>query len=205
MYAPVLVTPPADTPVSVNDVKEALNITGEDGEIERMIGVAVSYLDAWHGALGGRCLISQVWRQDFDSFSRNLRIPMVPVTEIVAVDYDDEAGGSQSVNLSNVTLLTDQLGALVRFRSGFEYPNLSPDKPAVHVQFRVGYSDADAVPAVLRHAVIMLVSKFRSEQAVNPLLAGETIEGVMSLRYRENGAADAVKNLIRPFVVPQVG
>lgn len=210
MYSPILVTPPSEAPVSVAAVKAALGIAGnaDDSQIERLIGVAVSYLDAWTGVLGGRCLMPQVWRQDFDAFATEFRIPMIPIREIVSIEYDDENGDVQSVDADQFSLRQTPCGAIVRMRNGFSFPSLSTEKPAVHVTFAAGYADANQVPQVLRHAIIMMVNRLRHEQETNPMLVGETIDGVVSLRYREGVPAmadDTVKNLIRPFVVPQIG
>ena len=64
MHRPVLVTPPAETPVSRTEAKAHLRVdgTGDDDLIDGLIDAAVAHLDGYTGILG-RCMVTQTWRQ----------------------------------------------------------------------------------------------------------------------------------------------
>lgn len=166
MYRPVQISVPAITPVSLTQVKAQLDIgyTEKDTQIGVLLGGAVSYLDGWTGVLGGRCLVDQTWRQDFDCFNRCLRIHMAPVIETVSVKYLDEAGAEQTVGAANYQTLEDGIGPYIRFNDAFAFPVVKNEGPAVSVTNRLGYAstgtDPDfvsTVPDALKQAILLLV------------------------------------------------
>lgn len=159
MYRPVMVTPPAATPVTLDEVKahcEAADFTDDDAKLQGFLEAAVSYLDGWTGILG-RCLMPQTWRQEFDCFEREMRLPGFPVRSIESVTYEDSDGVTQTINASFYTLLSDDRGAFVRFKSTYDFAGVSSERPAVHVVYICGEADANAVPAALKNAIKMLV------------------------------------------------
>lgn len=159
MYRPVQTAAPTTTPVSLAEAKAHCRVDGDDDNalITALIGAAVSYFDGWTGVLG-RCLIVQTWRQDFDRFNRCLRLPLFPVIAITSVAYDDVDDVAQTINAADYSLLTDDLGGFVRFKDAYAFPSIHDERPAVRVTYTAGYADAEAVPAALRYAILMLVA-----------------------------------------------
>lgn len=158
MYRPVLVAAPTSTPVNLADVKAQLDISyaDKDSLIASLINAAVAHLDGWTGILG-RCLVAQTWRQDFDRFNSCLRLPLAPVISITSVKYDDASDVEQTISSANYTLQEDGLGPYVEFISTYSFPSIHVERPAVRVTYVAGYASADAVPAAIRHAMLMLI------------------------------------------------
>lgn len=158
MYRPVLVTAPTATPISLTEAKAQLDIsyTDKDTMITSLIAAATAYLDGWTGILG-RCLVTQTWRQDFDSFSMCLRLPLYPVSSITSVKYDDTSDVEQTVASSNYDLLDDDLGAFVRFKDDYSFPSIHEDRPAVRVAYAAGYANAAAVPDAIKQAMLLMI------------------------------------------------
>jgi uncharacterized phiE125 gp8 family phage protein len=158
MHQPVLVTPPAAPPVTLDEAKSQLDITytDKDALITGLINAAVSHLDGWTGILG-RALLPQTWRQDFDAFERSLRLLLFPVRSITSVKYDDAGNVEQTVAPANYDLREDELGPYVQFKDGFSFPDIRQDKPAVRVTYIAGYADAHAVPAAIKQAMLLLI------------------------------------------------
>lgn len=171
MYRPVLVTPPASTPVSLVEVKEQslVDHDDQDGKIELLIAAAVSHLDGWTGTLG-RALCEQTWRQDYDDFASCLRLPLGPVQSIEAVTYIDTDGIEQTVDEADYTLRTDSLGSYVEFGCEYSFPSLNSANAAVSVEFVAGYPVTDGAwtgPAAIKHAIMLLVAHwFENREAV---------------------------------------
>lgn len=171
MLRPVLVTPPGSTPVSLVEAKAHLRVdsTDEDDLITSLIGAATGYLDGYAGILG-RCLMEQMWRQDYEAFlcpdvppvslpSRigfALRLPFPDVTG-VTVKYYDQNNAQQTVDSANYVVLDDELGSFVGFSYHYVAPNTYFRLDAVSVQLTAGADDAASVPAALRHAILLLV------------------------------------------------
>ncbi|MGV8830337.1 MAG: head-tail connector protein [Devosia sp.] len=164
MYSPILVTPPAMTPISVADAKVHLRqaeydasgavIAGDDDAlISAFIDAAVSCLDGWTGILG-RCLVEQSWRQDFDSFAGCLRLPLAPALGITSVVATDADGAEATVPDTAYSLLTDALGPFVRLNSSFVAPYSLADAAGVSVTFTAGYATIPEVAAVGETAAI---------------------------------------------------
>lgn len=149
MHRPVLVTPPVIKPVSLAEVKAALDIgyTAKDDLINGLIAAATSYLDGWTGILG-RCLCEQTWRQDFDDFRSCLRLPLFPVSSVSSIRYVDTSGVQQTIGGGSYTLREDALGAYVRFATDFSFPPLNTEGAAVSIEYVAGYLDTPAVDAV---------------------------------------------------------
>jgi uncharacterized phiE125 gp8 family phage protein len=158
MRSPVLITPPAVLPVTLDEAKEHLRVAiyDEDGAvfagdddtlIEAFIGGAVSHLDGWTGILG-RCLVEQTWRMDFDAFCSELVLPLGPVIEIVTVTWRNEDGQMATIDSDEYLLKTDAGGrAHVRFRNGYTFPSGLYESDPVSVTFKAGYPTIPAVEA----------------------------------------------------------
>lgn len=155
MHAPVLVTPPTDVTVTLEEAKLHLRVEGDDENtlITGLIAGAVSHLDGWTGVLGG-ALADQTWRQDFDSFACTMRLPIGPVTEIVSITYRDADGQLSTVADSNYALVTDAIGPRVFWDAGFSAPTGLYEQGAVSVTYQAGY---DVAPPAIKVAILLMV------------------------------------------------
>lgn len=169
MYAPVLITPPEGTPITLAEAKANCRVdadnTDEDGLITGLIDSATSLLDGYSGTLG-RCLMTQTWRVSADSLSSCMRLPF-PAASVV-VNVTDEAGTPSTVASSNYTLLHDARGSYVQFKDAYSYPTDLAETAAVTIDVTAGYGDAEDVPAAIRQAMHLLVAHwFSNREAVN--------------------------------------
>lgn len=176
MHRPVLVTPPAMLPVTLEEARRFVIVEAdEDGPVlEAMLQAAAGMLDGWNGVLG-RCLVEQEWRQDFDCFERRLPLPLLPVMSISSVTYRGEDGGTVEVDPERYSLATDAGGLAhvvfrdawiggpvsVTYKAGYATAPEVPadgDKPAV--------PEHSTVPAPIKTAICMLVAQwFNSREA----------------------------------------
>lgn len=202
MYAPVQVTPPTITPVTLDQAKRHLRVevedSAEDALITSLIAAATGYLDGWTGILG-RCLCEQIWRQDFDAFRRELRLPLGPVIEIVSITLRSHEGQLSEVDSGDFALMQDDRSPFVRFREGY-VPQA--DLAQVAVTYRAGYADVEAtsddaetedvdesvpahssVPDAIKQAVLLLVGHWYAnrEAVVTGTIATEVPSAVASL------------------------
>lgn len=147
MYPPVQVTPPATMPVTVDEAKLHLRVDGttENTLITSLIAAAAGHLDGWTGILGW-CLCEQTWRQDFDAFRREMRLPLGPVLEISGVTWRNSEGQLSTVAAENYALKSDARGSYIRFDDGYSLPSDLAQSAAVSVTYLAGYTDTEAVP-----------------------------------------------------------
>lgn len=168
MHAPVLVTPPALTPITRAEAKLHCKIEDdlEDGLVDTLIDAAVQALDGYSGILG-RALITQTWRQDFDGFCRTLRLPL-QASALTSVKWTDTSAVETTIDPAYYAPLQDGLGSYVRFVDAFAAPGNLAEAAAVKVTFTAGFGAAAAdVPAPIRQAMLLMVGTwYRNREAV---------------------------------------
>ncbi len=154
--APVLVTPPSAMPVDISDVKTLARIDGSDEDLllHDLCRAAVAYLDGWSGILG-RCLVTQVWDQSFDSFPDDefIRLPFPDISAAV-ITYRDTSGLVQTLG-SGWALVADYSQSFIQLANGAAWPATAVRPDAVTVRMTAGFGPPAAVPPGLKLAIRM--------------------------------------------------
>jgi uncharacterized phiE125 gp8 family phage protein len=175
VLVPVRTAAPAQAPITLDQAKQHLRVLHDDEDeyIADLIEAATDYLDGYSGVLG-KALITQTWRQDFDSFwdgcsySSALRLPLGPVQSVSSVTYYDAANSLQTLSASVYELLTDGLGPYVALVAGQSWPAIYGRAGAVRVTWVAGYgATPEAVPARIRTLIKLLVGHwYENREAV---------------------------------------
>lgn len=159
------VTAPAALPVSAEEAKAHLRVShsDEDALIGAYLDAAISRLDGYAGILG-RCLISQVWRQDYPGWPPHglFRLPLCDVTAIGGLKYSDADDVEQTVDPSLYQRHQDGLSSFLWLRSAFTAPSLYDDRlDPVRITFTAGYGDAaGAIPPAIKQAILLMIADF---------------------------------------------
>ncbi|MDI6834513.1 MAG: head-tail connector protein [Rhizobiaceae bacterium] len=162
MLRPVRITPPAVSPVSIDEARAHCRVDSDDDDavISALIDAAVSHLDGWSGVLG-RCLIHQDWRISFGDWPacRFMRLPL-PDVSAAMVKYFDSDNVEQTVSASLFTSIEDERGTVVRFGDNLTFPSVYDDRSdGVRVEFTAGYGAAATdVPPAIRTAILLMVA-----------------------------------------------
>lgn len=164
MRSPILVDAPADTPVTLTEVKAHCRVDGtaSDTVLTIYLNAAIGHLDGLNGVLG-RALVTQTWRQDFSEFDDPMRLPFGPLDSIDSITYYDADNAQQTLSSDVYTSGTDEQGPFVTLASGEEWPATYERDDAVSVNFIVG-TDADDVPAEIKLAILMMVSHWNEKR-----------------------------------------
>jgi uncharacterized phiE125 gp8 family phage protein len=207
-YRPVLVTPPAEAPVTLAEAKAHCRVTStsDDVLITGLIAAAVSHLDGWSGVLG-RCLVTQTWRQDFGGFASELRLPMLAAA-VSSVSYVTTAGVQATLSSSVYQLGQDALGSYLVEAPDQSWPDADDRESAVSVTFTSGYGAASAVPAGIKSAIILMVGKLYATARSDQALTAERVDGVGSWQWDASGAVAAsidrtIEALLAPYRIPR--
>lgn len=159
---------PSQAPISLDEAAAHLRVSSgeEDHLIEGLIAAAVAYLDGPDGVLG-RCLMAQEWQLRLSSWADPIRLPVEPVRS-VAVSYVDAAGVVQVLDGAGYSLRQPMgCGPQLRPAHGAAWPDLGDSDLPVTVTMQAGYSEAAAVPAPLKVAMLMLIAHwFQNREAV---------------------------------------
>jgi len=159
MLAPVRTVPPAQSLLTLADVKAHMRVdhADEDALISGYINAATARLDGLSGILG-RALLTQTWTVEFPAFGKRLDIPLCPV-QSATIQYYDSTNALQTLSSSVYAVLTDGLGPYVSLKYNQQWPQTYTRDDAVKITFVAGYGDTPAsVPASIRIAMFLLVA-----------------------------------------------
>lgn len=161
-----LVTPPAEEPVSVDDLKQnhGITISDDDEMLQDLIEDAREYVE--RSVWGGVALLTQTWDLTLPRFpcgAESLPLPRPPLQSLTHVKYFD--GNNQLTTLYESTGTTSSLIVTTPHRApGTLTPAVSTQWPAticrpdaVQIRFVAGYASAAACPKLFRRAINMLV------------------------------------------------
>lgn len=151
----VVSTHPSDEPVTLEDVKDALRISGSDHDsaLENLIQQARKYVE-FHT---GRALVTQTRKLYLDSWDTEISLPFPPLQSVSSIKYRDTSNVEQTLAASNYTVDSYQEPAVITQSYGGSYPALYPDKNAITVTYTCGYGAADDVPERMKEAIKLYI------------------------------------------------
>lgn len=170
MLAPVRTVAPETTPVSLTEAKAHLRVDFDDDDtlIASLIDAATAHVDGWTGVLG-RALVTQTWRQDFSRFALCLHLPLAPASSLTSITYYDAENVQQTLSADIYQLLTDARGPFVSLKPDQIWPGSYDREDAVSVTYVAGYGDADAVPAPIRAAILLIIGHLYENREASTL------------------------------------
>jgi len=156
-----LITKPLQEPLTVQEVKDHLRITGTDEDAYLSTIILPSARMSVETALN-RALISQTWEWVFDGgfpASGILRFPKGAFQSVTYIKYTDSDGAEQTWASTNYN--TDTRGQFGRLwlADGITWPTgLQESTPGVAwIRWIAGYGDdGDDVPASIRHLILLM-------------------------------------------------
>lgn len=191
----VRVTAPTSEPVSLDEAFRFLRVDDSDegAQIEQMIQVAREMVEDFTG----RALMSQTfklvqsdwpstcgrsWETDTKDASR-ISLDRSPLISVESVKYFPASGAAQAtLSAATYHALTGPMPGLIQLKYGETWPDLYDRPDAVEVNFTAGYTTADLVPGVLRHAVLLALAHLYEQR--QPVNVGNIVNELpMSLKY----------------------
>jgi len=200
----VLIAPPVEEVVSLQECKAALGIATSDQDqlLQNAIWAAVDNLDAASGSLN-RALRKQTWelqlrsfndrRQGVRPFNNPMAIPLPypPLLQVLSVKYLDATGVDQTLMLGNGYRVLGLGAPLERqaiappFRG--TWPVARVDDASVRIRFTCGYDEeTNVMPRQLKSAVCLAARDLLALLSRDQMLFEERVEGIGSKRYQNN-------------------
>jgi uncharacterized phiE125 gp8 family phage protein len=183
-------TPPNDLAelVTLAEAKQHLRVTHlkEDDLIKLYLAAITDYLDGYEGALG-RALRPQEWRLTIDGApcSGTIRLPLVPFTELVAIEYDDPAGQTHVIDETIYRAREDLGFGLVQTAYGQSWPT---DIDTMRITYECGHDVTRPMPAAIKAAALLMLGDLYSNRSAQ-------VEGKII------NVNPTVENLLTPYRV----
>lgn len=149
----VLVTPPAEEPVSLAEAKLHLRVDHmeEDALIRALITAAREYVEMYTR----RQLVTATWRLTLDCWPGCLRPPRPPLVAVTTIAYRDSTEVLQVVDPTTYRVDTSREPGRILLTTGASWPVAAPVPGAVQVEYTAGYGAASAVPATFKQAILL--------------------------------------------------
>jgi uncharacterized phiE125 gp8 family phage protein len=175
----ILTSAPQAEPVTLEEAKAFARIDGtaDDAVVTAMIRAARMEIES----RTGRALVTQGWRIVRDGVPRGgvVRLAPAPVQSVSAVTVYGESGAPQVVPATDYQVDTASSPGRLCFKTGWTSRAVN----GLEIDLVAGYGPPAAVPAPLKHAVLMLVAYWyeQREAAVAGAVAGPVANGVVAL------------------------
>lgn len=150
----ILITPAESEPVTVEQVKENCGIfhSEKDAMILLYIQSAVDFAERFTG----RQLMPAVWELKMGTYCEFLEISKAPFISLVSIKYYDADNVLRTLTVDVDFVVCSSDPAIIQFKTDF----VLYDRPdALQIRFNSGYANAEAVPPLIRDAIILLASK----------------------------------------------
>ena len=153
----VLVTPPAEEPLTLTEAEEHLRIEdGADHQVtSRLIAAAREHVESYTW----RALVTQTWELALDEFpSGAIDLAKGRLGSVVSVRYRDSAGVEQTLDAGAYQIDDVSEPGRILPAPGTSWPSTEAGRVnAVRVRFVAGYGGAAAVPTPIKAAMLLLV------------------------------------------------
>lgn len=150
----VLVTPPAEEPVTLAEAKLHLRVDIPDDDllIEALLVAAREYVEMYTR----RQLVTATWQLQLDTWLPCIRPPKPPLQGVTEIEYLDTSETLQAVDPTTYRVDTAREPGRIVLATGVSWPSLAPVPGAVQVTYDAGYGAASAVPETFKSAIKLL-------------------------------------------------
>lgn len=178
-----LITAPAAEPLSANDVKTHLRVSGsgDDAYITALITAARQLAEQRLA----RALVTQTWELVLEQTPMDggpAVLPLGGVTSVTSVKYYDAANALQTWSASLYEVALRDLLSDVRPVYGEAWPITYVRWDAVQIRFVAGYADAASVPAAIKQWMLLQIGHmFEHREAASDFQAYVTpyVDGLL--------------------------
>jgi uncharacterized phiE125 gp8 family phage protein len=161
-WLPAVVTAaPATEPVTLAEAKTHCRVDGSDSdnELAAMIVGARAFVEDYCGTR----LVSQTVVLRCSQWRDLIDLPIAPLISVSSITYLDGAGEEQTLSTEVYEAVLVGLEPHIRLKVGQSFPTVRCASDAIRVTVVAGYA---ALPAPIRHAMLLLLSDWFDNRAV---------------------------------------
>lgn len=177
-----IITPPAEEPLTLQEVKLHLRIDTQDDDLLLTSLITVARQLAEVEIKGA--LISQEWEYGLDCFPSCLRLPLAPVVSVESIKYLDFTGAEQTLDVAAYVADTDSLPARISPAYGYIWPAVRSQFNSVRVRFVAGWADAASVPQNIKQWLLLKIGDlYENREAGSAVETGRFFDSLLD-EYR---------------------
>jgi uncharacterized phiE125 gp8 family phage protein len=149
-----IITAPTHEPVTLEEAKAHLRVSGADDDI--YISALISVARERAETFTQRAFVSQTQAVYLDAWPcGDLRINVAPVVAVESVEYFDTDNAEQTLDPAEYYVDTKSNPA--RLRPVTAWPDIYARPNAITVTFTAGYGASPAVPLTIKQAMLLMV------------------------------------------------
>jgi uncharacterized phiE125 gp8 family phage protein len=182
---------PTSEPITADDVKThcRIDVDDEDSYIGDIIEAVRTHVEDYTDLQ----LMTATWALTLPAFpsGRIITLSHPPLQSVSSIAYLTSSGTS-TMSSDDYRVLTDRTPGQIQIEDNTDWPSLYYDvEDNVTVTYKAGYASASAVPAAIKHAMLLLCAHLYEQR--EPIIVGSAISSVpMSVRsllypYRQVG------------------
>jgi uncharacterized phiE125 gp8 family phage protein len=167
----VLITPPAEEPVSLAEAKLHLrvDVSDDDALINGLIQAARERAED----ILRRALITQTWELTLDQFPSGdeIELPFPPLQSVASIKYTNSNGDESVFSSDDYIVDTAEEPGKVVLAYGSTWPSVTLyPTGAVAVRYVAGYGEAADVPQTFKQAMLLMAGEWyeNRENATQP-------------------------------------
>lgn len=151
----ILIKKPTLEPVSINEAKDHLRVTGNDED--SLIGELIVTARQQAEIFTRRALLTQTWELRQDCFSSEIVLPNPPLQSVEFIKYIDQDGVEQTLDIAEYKAYAWEEPGVVAPAYGKAWPSTRTEKGAVTVRYIAGWSSVIDVPGPIKSAILLTV------------------------------------------------
>lgn len=160
-----LKTAPTFEPVTLDEAKAHLRVTHADDDtyITGLISVARAHVERYANI----AIPAQTWAWTMDKWPAfPVDVPKPPLIAVTAFSYTDQEGNTYIIDAGDYTVDAERWPG----RLYYEPPAVTlADIGGVKIEFQAGYADPAAIPADIKHAILLLIGHwYENREDVSP-------------------------------------
>lgn len=153
-----VITAPTSEPITLAECKTQLRIESSFTDDDTWINDTIQVVREQVEGLINRALMSQTLELALPKFEDVIELPKPPLSSLTSVKYYDEDNSLQT--LASTEYLVNDFTEPVNIvkESSKTYPAVYDRPDAIRITFIAGYADAASVPAMVKQAMLMLMT-----------------------------------------------
>lgn len=152
-----IIVEPTEEPVTLAEVKYHCRIDDVDAQQDAFLGALIIAARQKAEHETGRALCTQTRELVLDAFTEAMVLRGSPIQSIVSLKFIDVNGAEQTMDLADTLLNKDTEPGYLFPAYGKSWPAARCVANAVRVRYLCGYGAASAVPASIKHWMLLAI------------------------------------------------